>query len=341
MRYERQYRLPEIGLKGQQQLQKARVLLVGVGGLGCPVLQYLLAAGVGELHLLDADCVELSNLQRQVIFTENDLGRPKVLAAQQRLQTLNTECRMIAHHQALDSDNASDYLQSVDLVLDCTDNLAIKYLLNDVAYELEKPLVSASLLQFKAQVVRYHAPHTPCMRCLFPPSEYMEIPDCNQAGILGAVAGVVGCWQALEAIKWLVKADQTNVCDLLSLDLWHNNVQRYAMTRDPDCALCVRQQRDSLIYPKVPVFKHQISWDEFNAHPQRQQFCLIDVREPHEHQAQNFGGINFPLNTLSMASTDLDPQGFYLLYCRSGRRSQKAWQLLHQQGFQHIYTLRQ
>src|SRR3990167_4713474 len=167
-RYAQQTTLPELGPEGQQRLYESSVLVVGAGGLGAPVLLYLAAAGVGTITIIDHDLVELSNLQRQIIFCENEILKPKAEAAANRLKALNSSNRIIAHHEKLTATNAQQHLEQHDLIFDCTDNLRTKYILNDSCFLLKKPLISASLLRFSGQITLYHAQHAPCMRCLFP-----------------------------------------------------------------------------------------------------------------------------------------------------------------------------
>lgn len=338
MRYSRQTLLPEIGQQGQQRLRQASVLVVGVGGLGCPVAQYLVAAGVGQIHLLDNDKVELSNLQRQVVFTEKDLGKPKALIAQQRLAELNTECCIKSTVQNVQHDNVNAFLSPATVVVDCCDDLYTKYLLNDVASQLKKPLISASLLKFRAQLALYQVPDTPCMRCIFPAAQKMQPESCDSAGILGPVAGVLGSLQALEVLKYLAGGDNTAKGKLMVLDLLNYSMQFYAMQKDPECPLCGDQPRE-LIYPQLECPGYEMSWHEFKARPDIDKFSLIDVREPHEHRVKNLGGVNIPLAQLPSALEKLDKQQAYLLYCCTGNRSRKAMQLLRDQGFCQVYSL--
>ncbi len=337
-RYSRQTILPQVGLQGQQRLAAAKVLIVGLGGLGCPVLQYLVAAGVGSIHLIDADVVELSNLQRQVLFGEKDLGQLKVVLARQRLQALNSDCDIHLTAEFLQHDNVEAQLSCVDIVVDCSDDLASKYLLNDYAYWLKKPLITASLSGFKAQIAHYRVPQTPCMRCLFPAASQMALPSCESAGILGAVAGTVGSLQALEVIKAIVSQGNDVSRDWLSIDLGSYAVQRYAMRKDPNCELCGQQKKQGLVYPerlKLPA----MTWCEFKQHPQREQITLIDVREAEENQRQNLGGVNIPLAELPEKLDYFDKKKLYLIYCQSGQRSQKAVSFLLNQGVSEVFYL--
>lgn len=337
MRYSRQTILPQIGEIGQQRLQQARVLLVGVGGLGCPALQYLIAAGVGNIQLMDADTVDLSNLQRQILFTENDVGKFKVEVAQQRMQALNAACQISISAELFNADNAVKQIEGVDVVLDCTDDLYTKYLLNDYCYWENKPLISASLLKFAAQLAFYHPPITPCMRCVFPASSQMDVPSCEEAGILGAVAGAMGGLQALEVIKYIVGHHSVLADNLLTFDFLTYQIQPYRIEKDNACALCSGQKNSVLIYPNRQCAFDFMTWEEFQ---QRDDVQLLDVRTPEEHQAKNLGGINIPLADLSNHLSQLDKQKIYLIHCRSGQRSQKAADFLRKNQFKKVYLLR-
>ena len=200
MRYQRHF--PVIGLNGQQQLKEAKILCVGAGGLGCPALQYLAAAGVGTLGVMDADTVELSNLQRQILFTPQDLDRNKAEVIGERLQALNHEVNMHIYPEFLSHENATDLIKHYDVVLDASDNYETRYLLNDVCRTLKKPLVSASIYQFDAQLSVFNYKNGPCYQCLYPEPPPSDItPNCATGGVLGVLPGVAGTIQATEAIK--------------------------------------------------------------------------------------------------------------------------------------------
>lgn len=338
-RYSRQILLDEIGNIGQQRLQASRVLIVGVGGLGCPVLQYLAGAGVGFIHLVDHDVIELNNLQRQVIFTEQDVGSRKTAAAQKRIQQLNSDCQITVTSAAFDTGNAENLLKKADMIIDCCDDLYTKYLLNDYCHWQQKPLVSASLFKFHAQIACYQTAFTPCMRCVFPASATIETPSCESSGMLGAVASVAGSLQALEVIRWIIDAKTSLRGHLLSIDLTNYQITRYTMQKDRNCPLCSLQKPVSqLIYPEK-VCPYRINQEQFRQQQKTHRFTLIDVRTPVEHQKFNLGGINIPLADLPEKLDLLDREHKYLLYCQSGKRSQQAVMLLRSKHFNHSYSL--
>ena len=241
-RYARHLILDEVGEDGQMRLLQSRVLVVGAGGLGAPLLLYLAAAGVGTLGVIDDDVVELSNLQRQVIHVTDRLGLPKVESAAAMLQEINPDVRVIQHRARLTADNAMTIIADYDLVADGSDNFTTRFLLNDACFLLRKTLVSAALLRFDAQMSTYKAylgePH-PCYRCLFPerPPEDL-IPRCEQAGILGALAGAVGSLQATEVLKEVLGIGDSLSGHLLIYDALAASFRKIKIRRDPNCALC-------------------------------------------------------------------------------------------------------
>ena len=241
-RYARHLILDEVGEEGQARLLSSRVLVVGAGGLGAPLLLYLAAAGVGTLGIIDDDIVELSNLQRQVIHTTDRLGLPKVESAAAMLAAINPDVQVVQMKARLTADNAASVIADYDLVADGSDNFTTRYLLNDACFLLRKPLVSAALLRFDAQLSTYKAylgePH-PCYRCLFPerPPDDL-IPRCEQAGILGALAGSVGSLQATEVLKELLGIGESLSAHLLIYDALAAAFRKIKVKRDPACALC-------------------------------------------------------------------------------------------------------
>jgi molybdopterin/thiamine biosynthesis adenylyltransferase len=241
-RYARHIVLAEIGGVGQARLIAARVLVVGAGGLGAPLLQYLAAAGVGTLGVIDDDKVDLSNLQRQVIHRTADVGASKVESAQRALGDINPEVRVHAHNERLATDNAERILASYDIVADGSDNFATRYLLNDACYRLKKILVSAAILRFDGQISTYKAYEGaghPCLRCIFPaaPSED-AVPSCAQAGVLGALAGTLGALQATEVVKEILGIGRSLSGRLVTYDALDASFEEMAITKRSDCPTC-------------------------------------------------------------------------------------------------------
>jgi molybdopterin/thiamine biosynthesis adenylyltransferase len=235
-RYSRHLRLEEIGLDGQERLRQARILCVGAGGLGSPAALYLAAAGIGELGIVDGDVVELSNLQRQVLHTTDRVGTPKVDSAAMTLSALNPDVRLVTHQERLTNDNARRLLGGYDVIIDASDNFTTRYLINDVALDLQVPVVHASILGFEGQLTVFPARGAPCYRCLFaapPPPELA--PSCQEAGVLGVLPGILGTLQATEALKLVLGIGAPLIGRLLIFDALGMTFDELAITPDPRC----------------------------------------------------------------------------------------------------------
>lgn len=239
LRYSRQILLPQIDVPGQLRLAQSRVLIVGLGGLGSPVALYLAAAGVGELHLADFDAVDLTNLQRQVLHDTASLGQTKVESAAARLKALNPDIRLQLHRQALDADSLGAALAAVDLVLDCTDNFAIREAINAACVVARKPLISGAAIRLSGQlsVFDLRRADSPCYHCLYGDGDSTEL-TCSEAGVVGPLVGVVGSLQALEALKLLAGFGTSLVGRLLLIDALDTRFREVRVSRDPQCAVC-------------------------------------------------------------------------------------------------------
>jgi adenylyltransferase/sulfurtransferase len=240
MRYSEQIKLDEIGLSGQKKLKAARVLCVGLGGLGTPALLYLAAAGVGTLGLVDGDSLELSNLHRQILYRFAEIGSQKTKAASAALLALNPTIQLEVYAEKITAKNAKTLLSSYDIVIDGSDNFATRYLIHDVCFELEKPYVYASVSQFQGQCSLFYGSKGPCLHCLFPPLSG-RVPNCKEAGVLGVVPGLLGVMQAAEAIKWLLKIGCTLEKRLLMVDILKMKFKEIHLVSNPDCSLCGRE----------------------------------------------------------------------------------------------------
>jgi adenylyltransferase/sulfurtransferase len=240
LRYARHIILPNIGGEGQRKLMQAKVLLIGAGGLGSPAAMYLAAAGVGTLGLVDFDRVDLSNLQRQLLHDTDDVGRPKVESAKERLGSLNPNVEVIAHDVVLTSANAFEILEPYDVIVDGSDNFPVRYLVNDATQMLGKPLVYGSIYQFEGQAsVFLPGPETPCYRCLFPnPPPPGSVPSCAEAGVFGVLPGIIGSIQAVEAIKLVIGVGEPLVGKLLLFDALGMEFTTVKLRWDPDCPVC-------------------------------------------------------------------------------------------------------
>lgn len=239
LRYSRQILLPQVDIEGQLRLQRSRVLIVGLGGLGSPVALYLAGAGVGELHLADFDEVDVTNLQRQILHDTASVGASKVDSALQRLSALNPEVRLVAHRQALDDETLVEAVGAVDLVLDCSDNFATREAVNRACVRQEKPLVSGAAIRLEGQLTVFDTrqAHSPCYHCLYGHGSEAEL-TCSEAGVLGPLVGLVGSLQALEALKVLAGFGETLVGRLLLIDALGMRLRELRVKRDPGCAVC-------------------------------------------------------------------------------------------------------
>ncbi|MCC2547356.1 molybdopterin-synthase adenylyltransferase MoeB [Hymenobacter sp. BT175] len=343
-RYSRHLLLPEIGLAGQQQLKAGRVLVVGCGGLGCPVLQYLAAAGVGTLGLLDFDTVDETNLQRQILYGTADVGRPKAVAAAEKLRAQNPYIDVQPLQMRLSATNALELFEAYDVVVDCSDNFATRYLVNDACVLLGKPLVFGAIFKFEGQVSVFNYRQGPTYRCLFPtPPAPGEAPGCSEIGVMGVLPGIVGTLQASEAIKLLTGAGEVLSGRLLLFDALLMRFQTLRFKVNP-----AHQQLPGLIdYPafcgETPTSDAVPEMDAAELKRRRQApepLLLLDVREPHEHAARHIGGRLIPLAKLPDALETLDPTIPIVVHCASGRRSQQAARLLLDHGFRQVWFLR-
>ena len=239
-RYARHVILDEVGEEGQLKLLQSKVLVVGAGGLGSPILLYLAAAGVGTIGIIDHDVVDVTNLQRQIIHTTDEIGDAKVASAAEKIEALNPDVEVIEHRMRLNAANAIDIVSQYDIVVDGSDNFTARYVTNDACFFAKKTLVSAALVRFEGQLSTYK-PHEggPCYRCLFPSAPDADlVPRCDTVGILGSVAGVLGCMQATEVLKEILGIGTGLQGQLVLFDAWDMNQRKIKTRRDPGCALC-------------------------------------------------------------------------------------------------------
>ena len=238
-RYSRHIILKEIGVKGQKKLLDGKVLIIGAGGLGAPAALYLAAAGVGTIGIADADVVDLSNLQRQVIHSTPDIGKPKVESAKESMQAINPDVTVHTYQDYISSYNIADIIKDYDFILDGTDNFPAKFLINDACVMGEKPFSHAGIIRFQGQLMTYVPGEGPCYRCVFknpPPKD--AVPTCKEAGVIGAMAGVIGCLQAMEAVKYLTGAGELLTGSLLTYDALKMEFRKIRIQKDPHCGVC-------------------------------------------------------------------------------------------------------
>lgn len=261
-RYSRHIILKEIGVKGQKKLLNGKVLIVGAGGLGAPAAMYLAAAGVGTIGIIDADVVDLSNLQRQIIHTTADIGKEKVESAKETMQAINPDVKVNTYYKFLASDSIMDIIKDYDFILDGTDNFPTKFLINDACVMAKKPFCHAGILRFNGQLMTYVPGEGPCYRCVFknpPPKD--AVPTCKQAGVIGAMAGIIGCLQAMEAIKYLTGAGELLTGYLLTYDGLKGDFRKIRLPKDPDCAVC---SDHPTITELIDYEQVQCDWDPKN-----------------------------------------------------------------------------
>ncbi len=364
-RYGRHLTLPEVGMEGQQRLKAAKVLLVGAGGLGSPLGLYLAAAGVGTLGLLDFDRVEVSNLQRQVLFGESDLGRPKVEAAAERLAGVNPHVDLVPHATRLSAANALELFAEYDIVADGSDNFPTRYLVNDAAVLAGKPVAWGAISRFEGQVSVFWGRRGPCYRCLFPePPPPGLVPSCAEGGVLGVLPGIVGALQAGEVLKLILGIGETLVGRLVTFDALRLRFRELALAKSPDCPICGEQptlkelveyedacgaaepggnpdetRKEKTVNPDdlpieidVEVLK---TWLD-----EERDVVILDVREPHEHAICRIEGARLlPMRELLEHMEELDRERLTVVCCHHGPRSYQVAAFLRQSGFPRVTNL--
>lgn len=339
--YSRQTVLPEIGAAGQERLARASVVVIGAGGLGCAVLTGLAGAGVGRIGIVDHDLVEASNLHRQPLYTMSDIGRPKAEAAAARLAAYNPSVRLQPRVLRLDAATAAGAIEGYDVVVDCSDNFATKFLVNDAAMRAGVPAVLASVYQYEGQlqVVRPDAGGS-CLRCQWPDATRDGITgNCRQSGVLGPVPAVLGSLQAMEVLKLLLDLPGQLRDELLVIDLLDHGQRRLSAPRDPACAAsCCRIAASE---ENAPV--DELDVDLPLAVAAREGFRIVDIREPYECEDQPLpvaGQQALPLGQLLQGGLALEPGRRYLLVCAHGVRSRAAAEILRAQGRGNVWSLR-
>jgi adenylyltransferase/sulfurtransferase len=334
LRYTRHLQLPQIGIEGQTKLKQAHVLIVGAGGLGSPVSLYLAAAGVGRITIVDGDSVDLTNLQRQIIFEESQLGLSKALCARERLLNLNSAIEVTAVDEHLTTANAQALIEPVDLVLDCTDNFATRYLINDTCIAHCKPWIFASIYQFSGQCALF-TQESGCFRCLFPENPE-GVADCNTAGVLGVLPGLLGTIQATEAIKYLAgMANALNNVLLLveTTDMSFNKIQ---LAKSPNCPACSQDKTSDLSKDyqwqcEIPDDKTddlEVNPEQFVSHRNEADYYVIDVRSENERKGFHIGGEHISLDRLAASVHKLPDKKEIICYCQTGIRSKEAAKIL-------------
>ena len=355
-RYSRHLIMPEVGMTGQKKLKSASILLIGAGGLGSPLGLYLAAAGIGRLGLVDFDVVDHSNLQRQVLHTTADVGRPKLQSAAEHLQAINPEVALDLYETHISSANAMELMEPYDIVIDGTDNFPTRYLVNDACVLLGKPNVYGSIFRFDGQASVFHPPHGPCYRCLFPePPPPGMVPSCAEGGVLGILPGTIGVIQATEAVKLILGTGKSLIGRLMIYDALDMTFREMKIRRNPECPLCgenptIKELIDYEQFCGIPSQQEDTSLSEPNweisvsdLHAQVQgdpKPFILDVRNPVEYEICKLPeSVLIPLSQLPQRTGELDPDMEIIVHCKTGQRSAQAVEFLRQAGFQKVKNL--
>ncbi len=347
LRYSRHLIMPEVGMEGQQKLKDARVLCIGAGGLGSPLALYLGAAGVGTLGLVDFDVVDFTNLQRQIIHTQSDVGRPKLDSAEEKIKAINPYIGVRKFETKLTSANALEIFREFDIIADGTDNFPTRYLVNDACVLTGKPNVYASIFRFEGQASVFATENGPCYRCLYPePPPPGVVPSCAEGGVLGILPGLLGVIQSTEVIKLILGSGEPLIGRLLLVDALAMSFRELKLRKDKECPVCGEH----------PTIRQLIDYNEFcgirgeekpaevnipEIQPQElkrrldagDDIFVLDVREPHEYQICNIGGYLIPLGDLPKRVSELDSGREIVAHCKGGVRSAKAVDFLQKAGF--------
>jgi adenylyltransferase/sulfurtransferase len=350
-RYSRHLIMPEVGLEGQKALKAASVLIIGAGGLGTPSATYLAAAGVGRIGIVDFDDIESSNLHRQVLYSEQDLGRSKAEVAKERLHQINPNVSIEVHKVRLDSSNALEILKNYDIIVDGTDNFPTRYLVNDACVLLGKPNVYASIFRFEGQASVFYAREGPCYRCLYPePPPPGLVPSCAEGGVLGVLPGIMGSIQAAEAIDLILGNGTPLIGRLLLFNALDMRFKELKLKKNPGCPVC----------GKNPTVKELIDYEAFcgvneehdpkfemsvqglkRALDDKRSIVVLDVREPFEYEIAHIDGSKLiPLGQLGQRVNELDTADQIVVYCHTGVRSAQAVSFLNGLGFKKVKNLK-
>lgn len=351
-RYSRHLLLPEVGLDGQRKLKAAKVLVIGAGGLGSPLLLYLAAAGVGTIGIVDFDVVDFSNLQRQVIHSEKDVGRKKIDSAEERIHGINPHIRVVKFEDRITSDNAMDIIKDFDIVIDGTDNFPTRYLVNDACVLLGKSNVYGSIYRFEGQVSVFDSKRGPCYRCLYesPPPPGL-VPSCAEGGVVGVLPGIIGTIQAMEAIKLILGEGEPLIGRLMLFDAMKMKFKELKLHKNPECPVC----------GESPSIHELIDYEEFcglgRGNELSEEFSmsvdelkkkidvgepvvLVDVREPQEWAINRLEGAKLiPVNDLPSRVSELSTADEIVVYCKTGQRSGYAVRFMKDIGFKKVKNL--
>lgn len=325
-RYERQIILPEIGISGQQKLAEARVLIIGIGGLGCPVLQNLAAAGVGTVGIVDGDLVDETNLHRQFLYTPADIGKSKVKVAATSIAKQNPEIKIVGYREYFSKQNCLDIIPDYQIIVDCSDSIATRYLINDVAVGKGIPMVYASIHKFEGQLSVFNYKNGPTYRCLFPENSRLEtISDCNDSGVLGVLPNLLGTMQANEVLKIVLEIGEVLSGKLILYNSLDN------------CFQTIEIQKNNNSYNALAIATNSVSGSDLLADAGS---LIIDIRENYQEPKLDLENVkNVPLSELEDFLKDMDKNRKIILVCQHGNRSELAMGYLNRQGFANVFHL--
>lgn len=360
IRYSRHLLLPEVGIAGQEKLKQARVLVIGAGGLGSPSSLYLAAAGVGKIGIVDFDKIDATNLQRQILYSTDMVGASKAQNAKARLSALNPEISIDVHEERFNAASAMNLISAYDIVIDGTDNFATRYLVNDACVMAGKPNVYGSIYRFEGQASVFSHAGGPCYRCLFPdPPPQEAVPNCAEGGVLGVIAGIIGCIQANECIKIICQIGKSLKGRLLLFDSLSMSFDELKIERNPNCPSC----------GSVPTITHLVEMSELCAAPnvksnsstaneeskemkeitamelkkelsEGKDLLVVDVRTPQEVALGRLEScVHIPLQDLASRMDELDREKDIVVYCKSGGRSRRAIEMLQTHGYKNLRNL--
>jgi molybdopterin/thiamine biosynthesis adenylyltransferase/rhodanese-related sulfurtransferase len=342
-RYSRHLILPELGMHGQQKLRNASVLMIGAGGLGCPVLLYLAAAGVGRIGIVDDDTVALSNLHRQVLYTAEDIGRPKAIQAARKLEALNPHVQAEAYTERLTPHNIEPLFQDYDIIVDGTDNFATRYLVGDACVLYDKPLVFGSIFKFEGQVTVFNHEGGPTYRCLYPePPAPGEVPGCAEIGVIGILPGMAGTLMANEVIKLITGIGEVLSGRLLVFDALAATFNTFAFDANPvhkeiSSLIDYEEWCGTAIHVMVEVSADQLR----NRLAAGEDWVMIDVRSSEEFERFNIGGTLLPISELEERRKEIPSDKQVVLVCQTGMRSKEAARLLNEKyAYANLYSLK-
>jgi len=339
-RYNRHLKLPGFGIEAQQRLKQASVLLIGAGGLGCPLGMYLAASGLGRIGVVDFDVIEVSNLQRQIAHHTEDAGKPKVHSLISAMNAINPLVEYQAYERKLDADWVRELIGQYDLVIDGTDNYTTRYLVADACFFEEKPLVYGAIHQFDAQLSLFNPENGPCYRCLFPtPPDPRATPSCSEAGVLGVLPGVVGVMMACEALKFISGCGKTLEGVLALYSATDQSMRHIRLNRDPSCPLCGEVPTITCIREEIFECEVEEAVPEVSVFLARDMIAkgahILDVRDAHEWMTNKLEGAkHIPLASLLQTSVGVPLKAPLVVYCYKGSRSKKAVALLREWGYE-------